>query len=275
MDMMLLLKALLMGFIEGATEFLPVSSTGHLIVTASLINFWTPEKRHVFEVAIQLGAILAVCYEYRQRLIDVTQGLVTGQKQAWLFTSNILIAFLPAAVIGLFARDFIKGYLFNPVSVAVALVVGGFIILFAERRQHQVAIPEIDDIKPLDALKLGLAQCCALIPGTSRSGATIIGGLFFGLSRKAAAEFSFFLAIPTMVAATAYDVYKSRDQFIMADFPVFAVGFIAAFIAGLLVVRSLVRYVSNHDFTIFAYYRIVFGLFILATAGMGWIDWSH
>ena len=275
MDIILLLKAILMGLIEGATEFLPVSSTGHLIITASLINFWTLEKRHVFEVAIQLGAILAVCYQYRQRLIDVTQGLFKGQSAAWTFATNILIAFMPAAVIGLFARDFIKGYLFNPVSVATALVVGGFIILFAEKRQHQVRIAEVDDLKPLDALKLGLAQCCALIPGTSRSGATIIGGLFFGLSRKAAAEFSFFLAIPTMVAATFYDVYKSRDDFILADFPVFAVGFIAAFIAGLIVVRTLVAYVSKHDFTIFAYYRIVFGCFILATAWFGLIDWTH
>jgi undecaprenyl-diphosphatase len=217
MDIILLLKAILMGLIEGATEFLPVSSTGHLIITASLINFWTLEKRHVFEVAIQLGAILAVCYQYRQRLIDVTQGLFKGQSAAWRFATNILIAFMPAAVIGLFARDFIKGYLFNPVSVATALVIGGFIILYAEKRQHQITVPEVDDMKPLDALKLGLAQCCALIPGTSRSGATIIGGLFFGLSRKAAAEFSFFLAIPTMVAATFYDVYKSRDDFILAD----------------------------------------------------------
>lgn len=275
MDTMLLLKALLMGLVEGAAEFLPISSTGHLIVTASLINFWTPEKRHVFEVAIQLGAILAVCYEYRQRLIKVTQGLFTGQQQAWTFASNILIAFLPAAIIGLFARDVIKGYLFNPVSVAMALVIGGFVILYAEKRQHQITVPDVDDMKPLDALKLGLAQCCALIPGTSRSGATIIGGLFFGLSRKAAAEFSFFLAIPTMFAATFYDVYKSRDAFIVADFPVFAVGFIAAFIMGLLAVRTLVRYVSNHDFTIFAYYRIVFGCFILATAWFNVIDWSH
>jgi undecaprenyl-diphosphatase len=275
MDIILLLKAILMGLIEGATEFLPVSSTGHLIITASLINFWTLEKRHVFEVAIQLGAILAVCYQYRQRLIDVTQGLFKGQSAAWRFATNILIAFMPAAVIGLFARDFIKGYLFNPVSVATALVIGGFIILYAEKRQHQITVPEVDDMKPLDALKLGLAQCCALIPGTSRSGATIIGGLFFGLSRKAAAEFSFFLAIPTMVAATFYDVYKSRDDFILADFPVFAVGFIAAFIAGLIVVRTLVVYVSNHSFAIFGYYRIVFGCFILATAWFGLIDWSH
>jgi len=275
MDIILLLKAVLMGLIEGATEFLPVSSTGHLIVTASLINFWTPEKRHVFEVAIQLGAILAVCYQYRQRLINVTQGLFTGQAAAWTFATNILIAFMPAAIIGLFARDFIKAYLFNPVSVAIALVIGGFIILYAEKRQHQITVPEVDDMKPLDALKLGLAQCCALIPGTSRSGATIIGGLFFGLSRKAAAEFSFFLAIPTMVAATFYDVYKSRDAFVLADFPVFAVGFIAAFIAGLIVVRTLVVYVSNHSFAIFGYYRILFGCFILATAWFGLIDWSH
>lgn len=275
MDVLLFFKAVLMGLIEGATEFLPVSSTGHLIVTASLINFWTPEKRHVFEVAIQLGAILAVCYEYRQRLLNVTQGMLAGQQQAWMFAGNILIAFMPAAVIGLFARDFIKGHLFNPVSVAIALMVGGLVILYAEKREHQIRINEVDDMKPLDALKLGFAQCCALIPGTSRSGATIIGGLFFGMSRKAAAEFSFFLAIPTMIAATGYDVYKSRDDFVMADFPVFATGFIAAFIAGLLVVRSLVRYVSNHDFTIFAYYRLVFGAFILATAGMGLIDWSH
>jgi undecaprenyl-diphosphatase len=275
MDLWLLIQAFIMGLVEGITEFLPISSTGHLIITATLLDFWTKEKRDVFEVAIQLGAILSVCYEYRERLINVIQGLFQNKPEAWRFSINVAIAFLPAAILGFLTIHAIKEHLFNSVSVAIALIVGGFIILWAEKRPHQIRINNVDDMQPLDALKVGLAQCAALFPGTSRSGATIIGGLLFGLSRKVAAEFSFFLAIPTMFAATFYDVYKNHDVFEMADLPVFAVGFVVSFISALLVIRALMRYISKHDFTVFAYYRIVFGVFILVTAGLGLISWSH
>lgn len=274
MDFLLLFQALIMGIVEGLTEFLPVSSTGHLIVTADLMNFWTPEKRVVFEIAIQLGAILAVCWDYRAKLINVTAGLLAADQGAIRFTVNVLVAFLPAAIIGFFAIGIIKTYLFNPLVVATMLVLGGVLILYAERRDHVIKAETVDDLRWQDALKVGLAQCVAMIPGTSRSGATIIGGLFFGLSRKAAAEFSFFLAIPTMIGATAYSVYKHRDEFVLADFPVFAVGFVSAFLVAAWVVRALVRYVSNHDFTIFAWYRIAFGGLILLTAVTGMVDWS-
>lgn len=274
MDFMLLFQALIMGLVEGVTEFLPVSSTGHLIITADLINFWTKEKRDVFEVAIQLGAILAVCYQYRERLLAVAQGLFT-QVSAQRFAVNLLVAFLPAAITGFLFINAIKFYLFNPVAVAVALIVGGVLILWAEKRQHVVRVEAVDDMDWRDALKVGLAQCLALIPGTSRSGATIIGGLLFGLSRKAAAEFSFFLAIPTMFAATFYDVIKHRDDFVAADLPVFAVGFVVAFISALLVIRALIRFISHHDFTVFAWYRIAFGAFILLSAATGWLNWTH
>ncbi|HEX4869164.1 MAG TPA: undecaprenyl-diphosphate phosphatase [Moraxellaceae bacterium] len=274
MDLLLLFKALVMGLVEGITEFLPVSSTGHLIITAALIDFWSKEKRDVFEVAIQLGAILSVCYEYRVRLLGVAQG-VLRERSAQRFALNLLVAFLPAAVIGVtFLKD-IKDYLFNAYVVAVALVVGGVLILWAERRPHVIRAETVDDMDWRMALKVGLAQCLALIPGTSRSGATIIGGLLFGLSRKAAAEFSFFLAIPVMFAATLLDVVKNRDAFVAADLPVFAVGFVVSFLSALVVIRALIRFVSRHDFTVFAWYRIVFGAFILLTAGAGWVDWSH
>ncbi len=274
MDFLLLFQALVMGVVEGLTEFLPVSSTGHLIVTADLINFWTPDKRVVFEVAIQLGAIMAVCWDYRAKLVTVAAGLLKADQGAIRFTVNVLVAFLPAAVIGFFAIGIIKTHLFNPLVVAVALVIGGVLILYAERREHVIRAQTVDDLRWQDALKVGLAQCVAMIPGTSRSGATIIGGLFFGLSRKAAAEFSFFLAIPTMLGATVYSVYKHREEFVLADFPVFAVGFVSAFLVAAWVVKALVRYVSNHDFTIFAWYRIVFGGLILLTAFTGMVDWS-
>lgn len=274
MDFVLLLQALVMGVIEGLTEFLPVSSTGHLIVTADLMNFWTPDKRVVFEIAIQLGAILAVCFDYREKLARVTVGVLKREPDAVRFTVNVLVAFLPAAVIGFFAIGIIKDYLFTPLVVATALVLGGILILYAERREHVIRAESLDDLRWQDALKVGFAQCLAMIPGTSRSGATIIGGLFFGLSRKTAAEFSFFLAIPTMIGATAYSVYKHRTEFVLADFPVFAVGFVSAFLVAAWVVRALVRYVSNHDFTIFAWYRIVFGGLILLTAFTGLVDWS-
>ncbi|HCT40048.1 MAG TPA: undecaprenyl-diphosphatase [Moraxellaceae bacterium] len=274
MDFVLLLQALVMGVIEGLTEFLPVSSTGHLIVTADLMNFWTPDKRVVFEIAIQLGAILAVCFDYREKLARVTVGVLKREPDAVRFTVNVLVAFLPAAVIGFFAIGIIKDYLFTPLVVATALVLGGILILYAERREHVIRAESLDDLRWQDALKVGFAQCLAMIPGTSRSGATIIGGLFFGLSRKTAAEFSFFLAVPTMIGATAYSVYKHRTEFVLADFPVFAVGFVSAFLVAAWVVKALVRYVSNHDFTIFAWYRIVFGGLILLTAFTGMVDWS-
>jgi undecaprenyl-diphosphatase len=273
-DLILLFQALIMGLVEGITEFLPVSSTGHLIITAGLLDFWTKEKRDVFEVAIQLGAILSVCYEYRERLFGVARNMFT-EAGAQRFVLNLLVAFLPAALLGFFFIGAIKQYLFNPEVVAVALVVGGGIILWAEKRQHVIVAGTVEEMDWKIALKVGLAQCLSLIPGTSRSGATIIGGLFAGLSRTAAAEFSFFLAIPVMFAATLYDVIRNRDAFVAADLPVFAVGFVVSFVSALLVIRALIRFVSRHDFTVFAWYRIAFGAFILISASTGLVDWSH
>ena len=274
MDILLLLKAAILGIVEGLTEFLPISSTGHLILAGDLLNFWTKEKRDVFEVVIQLGAILAVCYEYRERLLAALGGLTT-QPNAQRFTFNVLLAFLPAAVIGFFAIKAIKAYLFNPLVVASAFIIGGFIILWVERRQHTVRVRSIEEMDWRDALKVGFAQCLAMIPGTSRSGATIIGGLFFGLERKVATEFSFFLAIPTMFAATVYDAFKHRHEFMASDLPVFAVGFVVSFIIALFVIRALIRYISQHDFTAFAWYRIVFGIIVLVTAYTGMVSWSN
>jgi undecaprenyl-diphosphatase len=271
MDILLLLQALIQGIVEGLTEFLPVSSTGHLIVSGSLIGF-TGEKAGVFEIVIQSGAILAVCYEYRLRIYEVTMGLFANAN-AQRFAINIILAFLPAAILGLVFASKIKLYLFNPVSVAIAFIVGGLIILWAEKRQHVVSITRIDDVKPIDALKIGLAQCAALIPGTSRSGATIIGGLLFGFSRTAATEFSFFLAIPTIFAATLYDGWKHRDLLSAGDVPMFAVGFIAAFVSALFAVRALLKFIATHSFVVFAWYRIAFGLLILFLAYLGWLRW--
>ena len=273
MDLVLLLKAAIMGLVEGATEFLPISSTGHLILAGDLLNFMTHDKREVFEIAIQLGAILAVVWEYRTRFISTFSGL--GRDPiANRLVINLSIAFLPLAVLGLLFGKTIKAHLFQPVPVAIAFIVGGFIILWAEKRQHAVTIPTVDDIRPLDAFKLGLAQAVALIPGMSRSGSTIIGGLFFGLSRQAAAEFSFFLAVPTLGIASFYEMYKSRDLFSVDDLGAWAVGFVFAFISAMIAVRALIRYVSNHDFTIFAWYRIVFGVVVLLTAYYGLVKWT-
>ena len=273
MDLILLFKAFILGVVEGMTEFLPISSTGHLILIGSLLDF-NDERGKVFTIAIQLGAILAVCWEYRSKVIQIITGV--GRDEASnRFVINLLVAFLPAAILGFFFISIIKSYLFHPVPVAIALVVGGLLILWAERREHTVEVENVDDMDWKHALKVGCAQCLAMIPGTSRSGATIIGGLLFGLSRKAAAEFSFFLAIPTMFAATVYDIYKNREFLEWNDFSMFAVGFIAAFISALIAVRGLVRFVSNHDFTIFAWYRIVFGIVILITAYTGVITWSE
>ena len=273
MDLVLLLKAAIMGLVEGSTEFLPISSTGHLILAGDLLNFMTHDKREVFEIAIQLGAILAVVWEYRSRFIRTFSGL--GRDPiANRLVINLGIAFLPLAVLGLLFGKTIKAHLFQPIPVAIAFIVGGFIILWAEKRQHPVTIPTVDDIRPLDAVKLGLAQAVALIPGMSRSGSTIIGGLFFGLSRQAAAEFSFFLAVPTLGIASFYEMYKSRDLFSVDDLGAWAVGFVFAFISAMIAVRALIRYVSNHDFTIFAWYRIVFGIVVLLTAYYGLVNWT-
>lgn len=273
MDLLLFFKTVIMGIVEGATEFVPVSSTGHLIIAGDLLNFLDKDRRNVFEVAIQLAAILAVCWEYRRRLTDVALRCFVAP-DARRFVINLALAFLPAAILGFFLIKTIKAHLFHPVPVAVALVVGGFVILWAERRQHSITVNEVDDMTPLVAIKIGLAQCLALIPGTSRSGATIIGGLLFGLSRKAATEFSFFLAIPTMFAATLYDVYKHRELFDAADIPVFAVGSVTSFVVSLLVIRGLIRFVSRHDFTVFAWYRIVFGGVLLVLTLGGWVSWG-
>lgn len=273
MDLILLFKALILGVVEGLTEFLPVSSTGHLILAGDLLDF-NDERAMVFTIAIQLGAILAVCWEYRSKIIEVIRG-IGSNPAANRFVINLLIAFLPAAIMGLLFIKTIKYYLFHPVPVALALIIGGFLILWAERRKHVIEVEQVDDMDWKHALKVGLAQCLALIPGTSRSGATIIGGLFFGLSRKAATEFSFFLAIPIMFAATFYDVYKHREFLEWDDLGMFAVGFVAAFISALLAVRGLLRFISNHDFTVFAWYRIVFGMVILVTAYTGAIGWSE
>ena len=272
MDFTALLHAFILGIVEGLTEFLPVSSTGHLILAGDLLHF-NNEKGKLFEIVIQSGAILAVCWEYRAKILSVLRGL-PSEASARRFVVNLGIAFLPLAVLGLLFGKAIKAHLFNPVSVATAFIVGAFVILWAERRQHTIRIHEVDDLRWSDALKLGLAQALALIPGTSRSGATIIGGLFFGLSRKAATEFSFFLAIPTLFAATAYELYKARGLLSASDLDMFAVGFVSAFVSAFLAVRGLLRYIVRHDFTIFAWYRIAFGVAVLVTAHFGWVEWS-
>ena len=277
MDIILAIKAIIMGLVEGFTEFLPISSTGHLIVAASLLHFDDKEKMKVFEIAIQAGAILAVMWEYRQRIGTVLAGMFSDAKQQ-KFIVNLIVAFLPAAVLGLLFSKMIKAHLFAPVPVALAFILGGFIILWVERRnkdRHDMArIQSVDDMTILDAFKIGCAQSFALIPGTSRSGATIIGGMLFGLSRKAATEFSFFLAIPTLLAATVYSVYKERALLSMADLPLFGIGGIAAFVSAFLCVRWLLRYISSHDFTVFAWYRIVFGILIVATSYYGLVSWD-
>jgi undecaprenyl-diphosphatase len=271
-DPTLLFHALILGIIEGLTEFLPVSSTGHLILAGQLLGF-NDDKGKVFEIAIQFAAILAVVWEYRARLGHALVS-VTSEPASQRLAINLFVAFLPAAVLGFLFLKQIKTYLFNPMVVATALIVGGVLILWAERRKHVVRAETVDEMTWRDALKVGFAQAVAMIPGTSRSGATIIGGLFFGLSRKTAAEFSFFLAIPTMFAATAYDVLKHWSLFSANDIGMFAVGSAASFVSALLAVRGLIRFISRHDFTVFAWYRIVFGIVVLATAYFGWVDWG-
>ncbi|MEX5495372.1 undecaprenyl-diphosphate phosphatase [Pseudomonas asgharzadehiana] len=272
MDFWTAIQALILGVVEGLTEFLPISSTGHQIIVADLLDFGG-ERAMAFNIIIQLGAILAVVWEFRRKILDVVTGLPT-QRNALRFTLNLLIAFLPAVVLGVIFADLIHHYLFNPITVATALVVGGIIMLWAERREHEVHAESVDDITWKDALKVGFAQCLAMIPGTSRSGSTIIGGLLFGLSRKTATEFSFFLAMPTMVGAAVYSGYKYRDLFQPADLPVFAIGFVTSFIFAMIAVKGLLKFIASHSYAAFAWYRIGFGLLILATWQFGWIDWA-
>lgn len=262
MEWMLLLKAFVLGMIEGATEFLPVSSTGHLIIVGDLLEF-NDEKSKVFKIFIQLGAILAICWEYRTRLGHVA-GSAFSDRAAQRFIFNLGVAFMPAALLGLAFHSQIKAYLFSPFTVAIALIVGGFVILIVEKFAPAPTAETVDDMSFKQALKIGCAQSMALIPGVSRSGATILGGVIFGLSRKAATEFSFFVAIPIMFAATTFDLLKNRDLLSWSDVPVFAVGFITSFFAALLAVKTFIRYVAHHDFRLFAYYRIVFGSIVLA-----------
>ncbi|HVY07243.1 MAG TPA: undecaprenyl-diphosphate phosphatase [Burkholderiales bacterium] len=272
MDLPLLLKALILGIVEGVTEFLPISSTGHLILVGDLLDF-NNEKGKLFEIVIQCGAILAIVWEYRAKLASVAARL-SDDAQARKFVLNLFVAFLPVAILGLLFGKAIKEVLFKPIPVALAFIVGGVIILWAERRKHEIRVERVDDMTWRDALKVGLAQVLALIPGTSRAGSTIIGGLFFGLSRRAATEFSFFLAIPVLFAASAYELFKHRHELSADDLGVLGVGMVAAFISAFICVRWLLRYISRHDFTVFAWYRIAFGLIVLATAFSGAVNWT-
>jgi undecaprenyl-diphosphatase len=281
---MLLLKSAIMGIVEGLTEFLPISSTGHLILAGSLLDF-TGSMAKVFEIAIQTGAMFAVIWEYRRRLADTITG-ITSEAVAQRFARNVIVAFIPAVVFGLLLGKAIKERLFHPVPVALAFIVGGLIILWVEARHRRAfgerdlegrrhaRVETVDDMSAADALKVGLLQCFALIPGTSRSGATIIGAMVLGFSRKAATEFSFYLGIPTLIGAGAYSLYKERAALAWADAPVFAVGLVFAFFSALVCIRWLIRYVSTHDFSVFAWYRIVFGGIVLLTAWTGWVDWK-
>ncbi|MDD2917859.1 undecaprenyl-diphosphate phosphatase [Rhodoferax sp.] len=276
MDIVLLIKAAIMGVVEGLTEFLPISSTGHLILAGALLGF-DDEKAKVFDIAIQTGAIFAVILVYWQKIRDTMLAL-PSEKQAQRFALNVLIAFVPAVVLGLLYGKAIKAHLFTPVVVASMFIIGGFIILWAERRQQgkpaATRIHDVESMTALDALKVGMAQCTAMIPGMSRSGATIIGGMLFGLSRKAATDFSFYLAIPTLIGAGAYSLVKERALLSMADAPMFSVGLVMSFLSAWLCIRWLLRFISTHSFVGFAYYRIVFGLVVLATAWSGTVNWS-
>jgi undecaprenyl-diphosphatase len=283
-DIVLLLKAAVMGVVEGLTEFLPISSTGHLILAGALLGM-DDDKAKVFDIAIQTGAILAVIIVYWEKLAGTVVALPT-QKAARRFALNVLIAFLPAVVLGLLFGKFIKAHLFTPTVVASTFIIGGFIILWAEgwgrakpedaqvHPNDNARIVNVESMSPLDALKVGLVQCLAMIPGTSRSGATIIGGMLLGLSRKAATDFSFYLAIPTLIGAGAYSLYKERALLSLADAPMFAVGLVMSFLSAWVCVRWLLRYIASHSFVPFAWYRIVFGMVVLATAWTGAVTWA-
>ena len=272
MDLIVAIKAVILGIVEGLTEFLPVSSTGHLIVVGSLLN-WNDEKGVLFEIVIQFAAILAVCWLYRERLWKVVATL-PSQVASQRFTWNLILAFVPAAVIGVLLIDTIKHYLFAPVPVASAFIIGGLLILWIESANRRPRIETVDDIKPADALWVGVAQTLSMIPGTSRSGATIMGGLLRGLSRKTATEFSFFLAIPTIFGATVLTLWKARHDIHSDDLAVIGVGSIASFVSALIAVKALIRYVSGHNFKVFAWYRIAFGILILVTWKFGIVKWD-
>jgi undecaprenyl-diphosphatase len=276
LDIALLIKAVVMGVVEGLTEFLPISSTGHLILAGALLGF-DDDKAKVFDIAIQTGAIFAVILVYWQKIRTTLVDLPT-QKQAQQLALNVLIAFFPAVVLGLLFGKTIKAHLFTPVVVATTFIVGGFIILWAEKRQaaggNAVRVTDADDMTWKDALKVGLVQCLAMVPGTSRSGATIIGGMLLGLSRKAATDFSFYLAIPTLIGAGVYSLYKERALLSMADVPMFAVGLVVSFLSAWVCVRWLLRFIASHSFTGFAYYRIAFGIVVLLTAWTGTVQWA-
>ncbi len=278
MDLVYCLQAVVLGIVEGLTEFLPISSTGHLIIASEAVGFAETPGADTFVVAIQAGAILAVCWYYRRRICSILRGFFTDRKERRLAV-NTVVAFLPAALIGVLVAGAIKQYLFNPITVAAALVVGGFIILWVESRVRDGVRPArvetMDDMSWKDALLVGFMQCFAMIPGTSRSGATIIGGMVIGLSRKAATEFSFFLSIPTIFGATAYDLWKSWDSLALDNASGFVLGTAVSFVSALLVVHWLLRFVSGHDFRGFGWYRILFGILILvlsATGAVGWRD---
>ena len=278
MDWLLAGKALILGVVEGLTEFLPVSSTGHLIVVGSLLGF-NGEYAKTFDVVIQLGAILAVCWEYRRRIGSVVAGL-PSRPDARRFVLNVVIATIPAVVLGLLCEKAIKAALFSPLPVAYALVAGGLVILWVEARQRargtaSSRVQSVDALSPLDALKVGLAQCFALIPGMSRSGSTIIGGMLFGLERRVATEFSFFLAMPIIFGATAFELFRGWHLLSADALGMFTLGFAAAFISAFACVRWLLRYIATHDFTVFAWYRIAFGLLILLLGYSDALDWSE
>jgi len=275
LDIALLIKAAVMGIVEGLTEFLPISSTGHLILVGTLLEM-TDTKSKVFEIAIQTGAIFAVIMVYWQKIRDTVLGL-PSEKPAQRLALNVLVAFTPAVILGLLFGSAIKTHLFNPVVVATAFIVGGFVILWAENRYIKypaaTRVDDADTMTLLDALKVGLVQCLAMIPGTSRSGATIIGGMLLGLSRKASTDFSFYLAIPTLIGAGVYSLYKERALLSLADIPMFSVGLLFSFLSAWVCIRWLLQYIASHSFVVFAWYRIVFGLLVLLTAQMGWVNW--
>ena len=273
MDIVLLVKAAIMGVVEGLTEFLPISSTGHLILAGALLGM-DDAKAKVFDIAIQTGAIFAVILVYWQK-IRATLIALPRQRQAQRFALNVVIGFLPAVVLALIFGKLIKAHLFTPEVVASTFILGGLVILWAERRPPTATrVYSVDDMTALDALKVGLVQCLAMVPGTSRSGATIIGGMLLGLSRKAATDFSFFLAIPTLIGAGVYSLYKERALLSLADLPMFTVGLVFSFLSAWVCVRWLLRYISSHSFVPFAWYRIVFGVVVLWTAWSGTIAWS-
>lgn len=273
MELVVILKAVVMGIIEGITELLPISSTGHLIIAADLMNFLENEKRDVFGIFIQMGATLAIVWEYRQKLFGGLLELNRPGPARNLYI-NVTLAFLPAALLGVMFSDIILGVLFTPYVVATMFILGGILMIWIERKAYQPRVHDIDDMRPIDALKVGLCQVLSLVPGTSRSGSTIIGGMFFGLSRRAATEFSFFLAIPMITGASLFSLYSAKDLLDWNDGGILAVGFFSAFVVTIFVMRALLAFVSRYTYEVFAWYRIAFGVAILLTAYTGWVDWS-